>query len=546
MTSIFWLRWVRLTGLSGFIVFSLLLSGLVRAETFRAAQSSVRGVGASLTKRVFSFRIRGEPETLDWNRAHSPVEAALLMNLMEGLVSIDQQLRVVPALALNWQISKDQKTYTFKLRPGVFWSDGVELKAKDFVYSWRRLLSPLTAASYAYFLFDIEGAQAFHEGKYQSFDQVGVKALDDYVLEVRLARPVVHWISISAFWVTFPMRQDVVEEFGAAWDTPGHMVNLGPFSLASHEFDSKIILKANPNYYGTRGNLDAVEAYIVPDDAEAVALFETGKLDFLTDISGLNLDRIRKKNEFKVFNHLKTAYLGFVVDKYPISNLKLRKAIAMSLDRSQLVGPKSAFGKDLKVATSFVPPGMLGYSKSLGLAFNPSEARQILRSSGLNLRQSFSLDYILPDWDRAITVAHWVRDQLKKNLGIRVSPNPMENKRFRNQLDLYAAPLFDASWTADYPDPDNFLSVFLSSSGNSRSSWKDAQFDLLVDRARQEFDSKKREKIYLDLQRQIQEQDVVMVPLYYEPNLALVSSRAKNLQLNPLDFLYLRSVDVIP
>ncbi len=531
------ITWISTAGL----IFSLIFAEVSGWSDQLTKLSPTLGAG-----KTFSFRIRGEPETLDWNRAHSPVEAALLMNLMEGLVAVDNQLQVVPALAESWQISKDQKTYTFRLRPGVRWSDGVELKAKDFVYSWRRLLSPMTAASYSYFLFDIEGAQAFHEGKFQSFSQVGVKALDDYVLEVRLARPVAHWITIPAFWVTFPMRQDVVEEYGAGWEAPGHMVNLGPFSLVTHEFGSKLVLKANPNYYRSHGNLERVLVQIIPDDAEAIALFEAGKLDFLTDISGADLNKIRKKPEYKVFSHLKTAYLGFVVDRYPISNLKLRKAIAMSLDRSQLFGSNSKLQEESKVATSFVPPGMLGYSKAVGLSFNPIQARKELQSSGLDLKQSFALDYILPNWDHSISVSHWVRDQVKKNLGIRVNPNPMENKVFRSELDFHSAPLFDASWTADYPDPDNFLSIFLSNSGNNRTSWKNSQYDAGVEKARQDSDLKKREKIYIDLQRQLQEEDVVMVPLYYQPNLALVSTRAKNVQLNPLDFLYLRSVDVIP
>ncbi len=489
--------------------------------------------------RKFSFRIRGEPETLDWNRAHTPVEAALLMNLMEGLVSIDSQLRVTPALAESWRLSSDHKTYTFKLRPGVFWSDGVELKAKDFVYSWKRLLSPLTAAAYSYFLFDIDGAHEFHDGRYQSFEQVGVKALDDHTLEVRLVKPLAHWITIPAFWVTFPMRQDVVESNGIGWDTPGRMVNLGPYSLVAHEFGSKIVLKANPRYYGEHGNVDTVIAEMISDDSEALVKFQAGRLDFLTDISSIELKKSKKSTDFKTFSLLKTAYLGFAIDKYPLSDLKLRKAIAMSLDRSQLGGLK-------KAATSYVPPGMLGYSQDIGIKFDPTQARKLLQSSGLDLSRSLNIEYSLPNWDKAMDTARWIQDQLKKNLGIMVTLNPQENKTFRNQLALHEAPLFYATWTADYPDPDNFLSVFLSNSGNNFTAWKNDQFDASVERARIEFDLKRREKIYFDLQRMIQEQNVVMIPLYYEPNLALVSARAKNVQLNPLDFLYLRSVHVIP
>jgi len=112
---------------------------------------------ATVPSRTFTFRMSAEPETLDWNRAHTPMENYVLMNIMEGLLTFDRDLKVIPALAQSFTLSRDRKTYTFKIRPGVQWTDGVELTAQDFVYSWKRLLSPLTAASYAYLLFDVKG-----------------------------------------------------------------------------------------------------------------------------------------------------------------------------------------------------------------------------------------------------------------------------------------------------------------------------------------------------------------------------------------------------
>ena len=224
--------------------------------------------------RTFTFRIRDEPETLDWNRAHTAVEAYILMNLMEGLVTYEGSSTVAPALAQSWDISPDGKVYTFKIRPGVKWSDGVPLKAQDFVYSWRRLLSPLTAASYAYLLFDIEGAEKFNQGKLLDFDQVGIKALDDLTFQVKLTHPVAHWIYIPGFWVTFPMRKDIIEKYDAGWESPGRMVNLGPYSLVSHDIDSKVVLKSNPNYYRDRGNVDQIVALMMKDDSEALTAYE--------------------------------------------------------------------------------------------------------------------------------------------------------------------------------------------------------------------------------------------------------------------------------
>jgi len=155
----------------------------------------------------FTFRIGGEPETLDWSLAHTAIETHLMMNLMDGLVAIEPDLKVTPQLAESWKVSADHKTYTFKLRKGVVWSDGVPLVAQQFVDSWKRLLTRSTGASYAYFLYDLVGAEDFHKGKITDFTQVGVKALDDQTLQVKLSHPTPYWIYIPTFWVTFPMRK---------------------------------------------------------------------------------------------------------------------------------------------------------------------------------------------------------------------------------------------------------------------------------------------------------------------------------------------------
>ncbi|NDD92326.1 peptide ABC transporter substrate-binding protein [bacterium] len=276
---------------------------------------------AGSKESTFTFRLQGEPETLDWNRAHTLSETYLLLNLMEGLVEVAPNLKLENRLAERFSISPDGRTYTFYLRKGVKWQDGVPLRAADFVYSWKRLLSPLTAASYAYLLFDIQGAKDFYEGKLKDFSKVGIKAIDDRTFEVKLQRPMAHWIYIPTFWVTFPLREDVVAKHGASWTAPGKMITLGPYTLESRELDSKIVLRANANYWGKRGNVQKVIGQIVSDDQTALTLFETGNLDFMGEIPLLELSRVSSRPEFRVFPYLKTSYLGFNVSKFPSAAL---------------------------------------------------------------------------------------------------------------------------------------------------------------------------------------------------------------------------------
>lgn len=519
----------------------LLVSVSFFASVGSFAGSSVnRQPGAqSAQKKVFTFRISGEPETLDWNKAHTPIETYLLMNLMEGLVSFDSKLKVIPALAESWKTSPDGKTYTFRLRRGVKWSDGVPLRAQDFVYSWKRLLSPLTAASYAYFLYDIEGAEQFNKGKITDFDKVGIKALDDLTVQVKLVQPVAHWIYIPTFWVTFPLREDIVTRHGTGWASPGRMVTVGPYVLASHDLDSKISLKANPQYYGMRSNVEEVVGLIVTDDSTALTLYESGKLDFLTDIATLDLKRLAGRSDLKVFPYLKTGYLGFVTEKYPVSNPRIRKAIAMAIDRSKL--GQILHGGQTE-ASSFVPPMVMGHSARIGLRFDPKAAKRELALAGVDPTRPLKIELLLPNWDKPMMLAQFIQAELKKNLGIEVVLQPFDNKSFRAQLDLHASGFFESSWSADYPDPDNFLSVFLSSAGNNRTTWKNSNFDRLILSARYGLSKPEREKQYLEAQKILQEQDVVILPLYYEPNKALVNSRVRGLELNPINYLLLRNV----
>jgi oligopeptide transport system substrate-binding protein len=501
------------------------------------AGASVEAPVAKGPMKSFTFRLVGDPETLDWNRAHTSVETWLLTNLMEGLVTYDSKMNVVPALAESWSKSPDGKTYTFKLRPGVKWSDGVPLKAQDFVYSWKRLLSPATGASYAYILFDVDGAEEFYNGKTADFSKVGISAPDDSTIVVRLAKPVAHFIHIPTFWVTYPLRQDVVEKHGTSWPKPGRMVTVGPFELASYDLDSKIVLTANPHYWGQRGNVDQAVGLIVKEDSTALTLYETGKIDFLTDIATIDLKRLEGRPDLQRFPYFKTGYLGFVVDQFPVSSVHLRRAIAQSIDKTKIAeflhGGQTATG-------GFIPEGMFAFNRSIGLPYDPEAAKKELAKSGV--KPGTRVDLVSTNLEKNLTLAQFIQAEVKKNIGIEIGIRSFDHKTFRAQIELYSFPIFLLSWSADYPDPDNFLSVFLSISGNNRTKWKSSQYDAKVLLARYNQTQKARERLYDEAQRLLVEQDVPVLPLYNEPILSLVNPRVKGLQMNALNYLQMKAI----
>jgi oligopeptide transport system substrate-binding protein len=517
---------------------------LVQTATLFAiiASTGQRSLAADSKATTFTFRLQGEPETLDWNRAHTTAETYLLLNLMEGLLELGPQLKVESRLAEKYTISPDGKTYTFHLRKGVKWQDGVPLKAADFVFSWKRLLSPLTAASYAYLMFDVAGAKDFYDGKIRDFSKVGIKALNDTTLEVKLQRPVAYWIYIPTFWVTFPLRQDIVEKHGESWTMPGKMVTLGPYTLTSRELESKVVLQANPNYWGKRGNVQKVVAQIVRDDQTALTLFDTGTIDFMTEIPILEMKRMSSRPELKTFPYLKTSYLGFNVTKFPMSSAKLRRAIAFAIDKKKLV---DALGGRYTVASSFLPPGITGHDPKDGLPFDVLRARSEFRMSGVQAGTApVTLDLLAYNLDKNRMAAEVIQAQLRENLGIQVNVELFDPKAFRAQIDLGVYPMWQGMWGADYPDPDNFLGVFLSSSGNNRTGWKNAAYDQWVDQARTMQSAAERRKLYAQAEALLIDREAAIVPLFYEPLIALISRRTKGIELNPLNYLYLRGVNL--
>lgn len=492
--------------------------------------------------KTFTFRLYSEPETLDWNLAHTSVEVHLMNNLMEGLLTFDDKLKVVPALAEKFTKSPDGRTYTFTIRKGVKWSDGVALTAKDFEYGWKRLLSPTTAAAYAYLLYDVEGAEAFNKGSTPDFSKVGIHALDERTFQVKLTKPVAHWIYIPTFWVTYPVREDLVTKHGNAWARAGKMVTVGPFTLSTHDIDSKIVMDRNPLYWGPRGNLDRVVCLIVKDDATALNLYRAGKIDFLTDLPTVDLTKLEGNPELKRFPYLKTGYLGFVHSKYPLSDVRFRRALAMSIDRSKLGG---ILRGGQTAATTFAPPPLLSYSPKIGIAFDPVKAKKELQASGWKPGgKTPVLELLISNFDRSLLLAQYLQAEVKKNLGIEIAIQPFDHKTFRAQMDLRLFPLYLLTWGADYPDPDNFLSVFLSESGNNRTSWKSAKYDELVLKARTGKTDAERRELYQKAEKILVEDEVAVLPLYYEPNLVLVKPRVKGFRVNELNYVFLRNVSV--
>ncbi|MFQ5673225.1 MAG: peptide ABC transporter substrate-binding protein [Nitrospinales bacterium] len=487
--------------------------------------------------------VTAEPPTLDWSLATDNVSFDILTNIMEGLTQYNTHLEPVPAIARRWEFSADGTLITYYLRDDVFWTDGRPVTAEDFEYSWKRLLNPATAAEYAYFLFDIENAYEYNSGKIKDPGRVGVRALAPDILQVKLKRPVIYFPSITTFMVTFPQRKDIITRYGDHWTDPEHMVTNGPFTLGEWRHEYKIVLRANPGYYGGRPGVDRVVAYVVEEATTALALYETGELD-MVELPPVAIPHYKNDSEYRTSSILRGYYYGFNVHKPPFDRALVRRAFAHAIDRSRI--PVILQGGEIPIA-SWIPKGMFGFNPDIGPRFDPEKARALLARAGYPGGRGFppvTAAYNTDQTNRL--VAEFLQAQWKKNLNVNVELESQEWKVFLSRLKTDAPQIFRLGWGADFPDPDNFMNLFVSTSGNNHLGWSNPRYDELVARGAAERDPKKRQAIYDEAQTILTETDAPIVSLFVAPQNLLVKSYVKGLQINAMELLYLKKARLAP
>jgi len=488
---------------------------------------------------VFRLSLSSEPPTLDWTLATDGTSIRVIENLMEGLTQYDQELRPVPSIAKQWEVSDGGKRYLFHLREDVVWTDGRRVSAEDFEYSWKRLLDPKTGAEYAYFLYDLVNAEEYNNGEVTDPTLVGVRALDRTTLEVRLKKPIVYFPSITTFTVTFPLRKDMVEKYADRWTDPAHLVTCGPFRLSEWRHEYRLTLSANDRYYGGRPQLEQVVFYVIEEDTTALTLYDTGDLDRVA-LPPVAIPFYQARSDYRHGSFLRGYYYGFNTQKQPFDRVSVRQAFSQAIDRSEF--PNILKGGEIP-ATFWVPPGMPGFNPHVGLSFAPDAARKKLAEAGYPGGRGFPPVHLAFNTDPTnLLIAENVQAQWKRNLGVEVQLENLEWKVYLKRLKDDTPQIFRLGWGADYPDPDNFLGLFTTRSGNNNTHWGNPQYDALIVLGASEPDPSHRQQIYDQAQRILTEQDVPIVPLFVAAQNMLQRISIKGLALNPLDVLYLKNV----
>ncbi|WP_245850919.1 peptide ABC transporter substrate-binding protein [Paenibacillus herberti] len=492
--------------------------------------------------QVFRMNITSEPPTLDPSLMQDNVSGTIADGIFEGLTKTDKTGETVPGMAESWTVSEDSKTYTFKIRKDSKWSTGNPVTAHDFEYSWKRTLDPkaATPAPYAYQLHYIEGAKEYNTGK-GSIDKVGVKALDDYTLEVKLKNPTSYFLSLVNFYTYYPVDKVAVEKDPKWAAEAASFSSNGPFKLSAWQHSASVEIVKNENYYGTADvKLDKVKFEMMGDSNTELSSYTTGALDWAGKPTGTipapQVDKFRKdKNpELQIENTASTYFYIFNQSKKPFNNVKVRKALSISIDRKLLVdkvvlgGQTPAFG--------FVPPTIKGQEKSFReetqqtyFEENVEEAKKLLaeglKEEGMSAFPATTLIYNTSDSHAKIATA--VTEMWKTNLGIDVKTEVQEWKVFLQNRTSLNYDISRAGWGADYNDAMTFLDLYITGSGNNDLGYKNPAYDKLIEDAYVTADQAERSKLLAQAEKMLMDESVVM-PVYYDTAASLVKPYVKD------------------
>ncbi|MGB9738337.1 peptide ABC transporter substrate-binding protein [Chloroflexus sp.] len=514
-----------------------------------------------------------EPDNIDPQKANFVNEIQFIMMAYQALMTFDLDMNPIPAAAEKVDVSADGTVYTFTLRRDGKYSDGTPVTARNFEYAWKRLADPETAGEYqslpcgiikGYSEYSAAACQGLSMEEVMKLDleqlrnDFGVKAIDDYTLQIELVAPAPYFLSMAALWIGAPVREEDVAKGDDWWYYPENYVGNGPFVLKEWEHDSKAIWEPNPNYVGPLGpvKLKRVEYYMITDGQVAFQAYQNGEIDMLgvgaEDLATVKSDPVLSKQTIDVPGSC-TFYFGFNLAKPPFDNKLVRQAFAQALDREAYV--RDVFQGLGTPTYSFIPPGFPGYQPDLKLwELNPEKAKQTLAEAGYPNGEGLpEIKLTYSGTARNNARFEWVANQFKQNLGIDVILDPIDPTAFAAATKDNPPQMFSLGWCADYPDPQNWISLFQTNGLLSAPvNYSNPQLDELVRQADVEQDPVRRAELYAQAQKILVE-DAPVVFMMNNSGPVLVKPYVKGVTpdtITPIDywlgFFNLPNVDVQP
>ena len=485
----------------------------------------------------FIFNNGAEPETLDPHRMSAHDAAQLWINMYEGLVVRDSTYsKIEPGIAAKWEISKDGKTYTFTLRPDLKWSNGEPLTADHVRNSFLRSMNPEVLNNFIQWYTDhIEGADAYVKNfkapnKKEFEDKVGIKVVGKDKVEIKLMKSSVSFIQFltqQAFSVVHPSMFDTSSD---AWKTPSKFISNGPYKLKEWTVNKHVILEKNPYFREAKSvKIPIIVALPINEENVTLNLFKTQEIDWTGEntLSSSMIPSLRSSPEFRILPSFGTYMYLFNVKRKPFDNVKVRRALAMTINRAEIVDKIAKGGQ--QPTTRVVPPGIKDYKPLIAppLAFDRQieQAKKLLAEAGYPDGKGFPESTILYNTTEGHKkIAQAVQQMWKKYLNIDVKLQNQEWKVFLREQENKNFEISRQSWIMDVPDPANMLEIYISGGGNNHTNWSNPEFDRIIRETSSMKDSKKRfaelakaEKIITD--------EAPIVPMYHYVFYSMISPR---------------------
>ena len=522
------------------------------ALTLALGMSVFAGCGSSNSDALI-YNLGEDPETIDPTLNTSSGSGSIIDNAFEGLMRLDENEKAIPGVAKSVDESEEGLVYTFHLREDAKWSDGQGVTAKDFEYSWVRALDKETAAEYSYQLFYIKNGQKFNEGE-ATRDELGIKVIDDYTLEVTLEAPTAYFKELTAFTTYMPLREDIVSADPEGWALdPATYISNGPFKLVQWDIKDQLVFEKNEEYWNAKEiKLSGVVFKLVTDQNTAYASLKAGDFDMVDTVPPSEIAAGQEEGLVTIHPNLATYMLIFNVGKQStlsedvkkvLSDPKVRRALAISIDRKAIVENVTKSGQ--VPAYSYVPKGILnGEGKDFADKEyydankpNVEEAKKLLAEAGYPNGEGIpTLEFMYNTEGSHKLVAQAIQQDWAK-LGVNVELANQEWKVFLNTRQEGQYQIARHGWSGDYVDPMTFLDLWVTGGGNNDAGYSNAKYDALVNQAKAEGDQAKR----WELMRQAEDilmEEMPIVPIYYYTKVKGSKPEVKGVRVSTLGHVF--------
>ena len=486
---------------------------------------NISPVDSGLENQIYHHGNGSEPQGIDPHIVTGVPEHHILISLCEGLTIPNPNPSgsdgYIPGTAESWTISDDGKEYIFNLNKNAKWSNGEPVTADDFVWSWKRILTASLGSQYPDMLYYLEGAYEYHNGLIDNFDEVGVKALDTHTLKVNLKNPTPFFIGLLSHYSTWPVHKETVLKHGdiddrnGEWTRPGNFVCNGPFQLKTWELNNKIVVEKNPHYYdASMVRLNEIHYYPVSNVMTEDRMFRAGQLHLTSSMPTQKCPiYIEEKNpNLKIDPYMGTYFYRINTENETLSDVRVRKALAYSIDRQLLVDKVTQCGQI--PAYSFTPPGSNGYQPSTEIPYDPVLAKQLLAEAGYSSDNPFpKLEILFNTNEDHRKIALAIQQMWQENLGIEVELVNQDWKVYLSREMVGDFQVSRAGWIGDYEDPNTFLDLMRPNRGNNKTGWENMEYDSIVAQANSTNDQSERYELLKQAER-ILIDEMPIIPLY--------------------------------